>query len=70
MNKVFCGLAIILTGLILFSFQSFEFNNEDDLSIDSLRKVYAKPTDQWPKPTVDKALYFKSWENFRPLLLI
>ncbi|WP_316805061.1 cytochrome-c peroxidase [Pedobacter nototheniae] len=66
MNKVFGGLAIILTGLILFSFQSSEFNNEDDLSIDSLRKVYAKPTSQWPKPTVDKGAVFQELGELPP----
>jgi len=59
MNKVFITLALILTGLILFSFQSANFNEEDDLSIDSLRKVYSKPTDQWPKPTVDQGAVFQ-----------
>ncbi|MCZ4245672.1 cytochrome-c peroxidase [Pedobacter punctiformis] len=66
MNKVFCGLVIILTGLILFSFQSSEFNREDDLSIDSLRKVYAKSTDQWPKPTVDKDAVFQELAELPP----
>jgi len=66
MNKVFVTLALILTGLILFSFQSTNFNDDDELSIDSLRKVYSKPTDQWPKPTVDKGAVFQEMGELPP----
>ncbi|MGN7988554.1 cytochrome-c peroxidase [Pedobacter sp. 22226] len=66
MNKIFALLALALTGLILFSFQSADFNNDDELSIDSLRKVYSKPTDQWPKPTVDKGAVFQELGELPP----
>ncbi|RDC55016.1 cytochrome-c peroxidase [Pedobacter chinensis] len=65
MNKVFATLALILIGLILFSFQSADFN-DDELSVDSLRKVYSKPTDQWPKPTVDKDAVFQELGELPP----
>lgn len=66
MNKIFAFLTFALTGLILFSFQSADFNNDDELSIDSLRKVYSKPTDQWPKPTVDKDAVFQELGQLPP----
>jgi len=66
MNKIFALLALALTGLILFSFQSADFNNDDELSIDSLRKVYSKPTDQWPKPMVDKDAVFQELGELPP----
>jgi len=66
MNKIFALLALALTGLILFSFQSADFNDDDELSIDSLRKVYSKPTDQWPKPTVDKGAVFQELGELPP----
>lgn len=59
MNKVFVSLFLILTGLILLSFQSSEFNDDEELSIDSLRKVYSKPTSEWPKPNLDKDAVFQ-----------
>lgn len=66
MNKVFTILSLILTGLILFSFQSANFNEDDNLSIDSLRKVYSKPTNQWPKPTIDKGAVFQELGELPP----
>lgn len=66
MNKVFITLAFILSGLVLFSFQSTDFNNDEDLSIDSLRKVYSKPTSEWPKPTVDKGAVFEELGELPP----
>lgn len=66
MNKIFALLALALTGLILFSFQSANFNDDDELSIDSLRKVYSKPTDQWPKPTVDAGAVFQELGELPP----
>lgn len=66
MNKVFLTLVLIFTGLILLSFQSTNFNDDEELSIDSLRKVYSKPTDQWPKPTVDKGAVFQELGELPP----
>lgn len=58
MNKLFCILSLLLIGTLLFSFQ-LPGSNNDELSIDSLRKVYSKPTDQWPKPHIDKDAVFQ-----------
>ncbi|MFF5381337.1 cytochrome-c peroxidase [Pedobacter suwonensis] len=66
MNKIFVILSLILSGLILFSFQSANFNDDDELSIDSLRKVYSKPTSQWPKPTVDAGAVFQELGELPP----
>lgn len=66
MNKVFITLAFILFGLVIFSFQSTDFNNDEDLSIDSLRKVYSKPSSEWPKPTVDKGAVFEELGELPP----
>jgi len=64
--KVICGVSLILCTLLLLSFQSLEFNQGDELSIDSLRKVYSKPTSQWPKPTVDKGAVFQELGELLP----
>ncbi|MFC4211461.1 cytochrome-c peroxidase [Pedobacter lithocola] len=66
MNKILASLALILGGLIFFSFQSTEFNNYEELSIDSLRQVYAKPTTEWPKPNVDKGAVFTELGELPP----
>lgn len=59
MNKVIISLTLLLAGLILISFQSNNYNNDDELSVDSLRKVYSKPKSQWPKPHVDEGAIFE-----------
>ncbi|WP_293786024.1 cytochrome c peroxidase [uncultured Pedobacter sp.] len=66
MSKIFTILALIISGRILFSFQSANFNDDDELSIDSLRKVYSKPTSQWPKPTVDAGAVFQELGELLP----
>lgn len=66
MNKVIISLTLILSGLILISFQSNNFNNDDELSIDSLRKVYSKPKSQWPKPHVDEGAVFEELGELLP----
>ncbi|WP_412465806.1 cytochrome-c peroxidase [Pedobacter sp. KLB.chiD] len=66
MSKIFTILALIISGLILFSFQSANFNDDDELSIDSLRKVYSKPTSQWPKPTLDATAVFQELGELLP----
>lgn len=66
MNKVFTILGLILSGLILFSFQSSEFNEDETLSIDSLRKVYSKPSSEWPKPNVDQDAVFQELGELPP----
>lgn len=58
MSKVLCLLALVFSVLLLFSFQPSGFN-EEEISIDSLRKVYSRSSDQWPKPHVDKGAVFQ-----------
>lgn len=66
MQKVWMCLGTVLLGLLLFSFQSFDFNDEDTLSIDSLRKVYAKPSSEWPKAHVDSGVNFVELSKILP----
>ncbi len=66
MNKVLLGIAIILTGLVFFSFQSINLHDDEELCIDSLRKVYSKPTDQWPRPNIDSGAVFQELGELPP----
>lgn len=59
MNKALTGLLILTSFLLFLSFRSIEFKQGDTIPVDSLRKIYSKPTDQWPKPTVDKNVSFQ-----------
>ncbi|MES2652359.1 MAG: cytochrome c peroxidase [Bacteroidota bacterium] len=59
MNKVLPGLGILFALLLFFSFKSINLSFNSDIPVDSLRKLYSKPTDQWPKPTVDKGVAFQ-----------
>lgn len=58
MKKVFLTLSVLLSILIFLSFRSFEFNQGDELPIDSLRKIYAQSPAKWPKPTIDSGVNF------------
>ncbi len=59
MNKVLPSLAIILAFLLFLSFRSTEFKIGDDIPVDSLRTIYSKSPNQWPKPTVDSGVNYK-----------
>ncbi|WAC39961.1 cytochrome-c peroxidase [Pedobacter sp. SL55] len=59
MNKALLILAFLLGGLLFISFKSNDWGIGGDLTIDSLRKVYAKPSKYWPKPNVDKEVAFE-----------
>ena len=59
MNKIIVSAILLLFGATIFSFQSVSFNSGNELSIDSLRKVYSKSTSQWPKPTLDEGAVFQ-----------
>ncbi len=59
MNKALLILAFLLGGLLFISFKSNDWGIGGDLTIDSLRKVYAKPSKYWPKPNVDKEVEFE-----------
>lgn len=58
MKKVSFVLAGLLFILFSLSFRSFNFISGDDLPIDSLRAVYSKSPDKWPKPNVDAGVNF------------
>ncbi|MDQ7950060.1 MAG: cytochrome-c peroxidase, partial [Pedobacter sp.] len=57
MKRVLCGLAISLGFLLFLSFRTIEFNGE--ITPDSLRKLYSKPTSEWPKPTIDPGVDYQ-----------
>lgn len=59
MNKVIFGLTSAFIFLLLISFRGIEFRQSDDLTVDSLRKVYSKPSSEWPKPTIDKGVNYQ-----------
>lgn len=59
MNKALLILAFLLGGLLFISFKSNDWGIGGDLTIDSLRKVYTKPSKYWPKPNVDKEVAFE-----------
>lgn len=58
MKKTFFGLSVVLSFLLLLSFRSTEFMVGDDITPDSLRKIYSRPPAQWPKPTVDSGVKY------------
>jgi cytochrome c peroxidase len=53
MKKILAGLTFILAFLLFISFKTVELKLGIDLTPDSLRKIYSKPSSQWPKPNVD-----------------
>lgn len=66
MNKVLAGIAFFLSCLLLISFKSHDWMNSDGLTIDSLRKIYSKPSKDWPKPTIDKDVKFEELATLQP----
>jgi cytochrome c peroxidase len=59
MHKVIFGLVLLTTVLLLLSFNASELHLAVNIPPDSLRKIYTKPSNQWPKSTVDKSVAFK-----------
>lgn len=59
MNKALLILTFFLGGLLLISFKSYDWELGNDLTIDSLRKIYSRPSKYWPKPNVDKDVKFE-----------
>lgn len=59
MNKALLILTFFLGGLLLISFKSYDWELGNDLTIDSLRKIYSRPSKYWPKPNVDKEVKFE-----------
>ena len=66
MNKVFIGLTILFAFLLFLSFKSTDLSFSGDISVDSLRKLYAKPTSEWPAPTVDKGVAYQELGELLP----
>lgn len=58
MKKILFGLSVTFAFLLFLSFRSTEFRTGDDIPVDSLRKIYAKPPSQWPKPTIDSGVKY------------
>lgn len=48
---------------MLISFKSNDWLGSDGITIDSLRKVYAKPKQFWPKATVDQGVSFEELDT-------
>lgn len=65
MNKVLIGLAFCTSFLLFLSFKTVNTAHVD-LSIDSLRSIYAKPSTQWPKATIDKGINFEELAALPP----
>lgn len=59
MKKALLLLAFLLVGLLLISFKSNDWGIGKDLTIDSLRKIYSKSNQYWPKPNVDKEVKYE-----------
>jgi cytochrome c peroxidase len=59
MKKALLLLAFLLVGLLLISFKSNDWGIGNDLTIDSLRKIYSKSNQYWPKPNVDKEVKYE-----------
>lgn len=66
MKKALSGLAILLAFLLSLSFRSTDFKIGDEITVDSLRKVYSKPSNQWPKPTIDSGAKFQELGQLLP----
>lgn len=59
MRRVLFILLALFTLLLTLSAMSLRSGERYNLSIDSLRMIYAKPSSQWPKPTIDKGIIFE-----------
>lgn len=66
MNKTLLVLAFFFSGLLLVSFTANDWNASNDLSVDSLRKVYSQPSKYWPKANVDKGVVFEELGVLHP----
>lgn len=60
---------VLVGGLFLFAFSTIAFSGrsglgENEMQNDSLRTLYSKSADKWPKPAIDAGV---KWEEFSPL---
>lgn len=58
MKKVFLTISSVLFILLFLSFRSYNLSQDDEIPIDSLRKIYGQSPDKWPKPNVDAGVKF------------
>lgn len=66
MNRVLFSLVLLTTFLLFLSFSSGELKLGANIPPDSLRKIYSKPSSQWPKATVDKSVAFQELSSLPP----
>jgi len=66
MKRVLFVLSFLMAVLIFLSFRSYDFKPGDELSIDSLRKVYARNPTEWPKATIDSGVTFAELDVLPP----
>lgn len=59
MKKVLAYLILLFSFLVFLSFRPSLSLQDDDLKIDSLRKIYAGPISKWPKPNVDSGINYQ-----------
>lgn len=59
MKKIFFVISLLFCLLLHLSFKSVNLNFEDTIPLTELRKLYAKPSSEWPKPTIDSGVSFK-----------
>lgn len=59
MKKVLAYLILLFSFLVFLSFRPSLSLQDDDLKIDSLRKIYAGPISKWPKPNVDSGVNYQ-----------
>ena len=59
MKKVLFGLTLSMAFLLFLSFRNINLRTFDDIPVDSLRIIYSKPSNQWPKPTVDAGVKYQ-----------
>lgn len=66
MNKIIFGLSTLFAVLLLISFRPLKSQTGDELTIDSLRTLYAGPTSNWPAANVDAGVPFEELGQLLP----
>ncbi len=66
MKRVILCLSFILAFLLFLSFRSTDFRSGDELTVDSLRNLYLKPSSEWPQPNVDKEVAYEELAQLLP----
>ncbi|WP_237088360.1 cytochrome-c peroxidase [Nubsella zeaxanthinifaciens] len=58
MKKSIIGFVLILYSVLLNSFKPLKFDFKDEIELTELRNIYAKPSSEWPKPTIDSGVNY------------